>query len=482
MNTDKSNKEYRKKVGRAQAETSGESSPNGLANDLFREIAIIWVTLDLIDAAPRRVRRGLEKQIEAVMEAVKVFCFRVPILVRHKPDGEKYEVVDGHVRLEAARRLGAKQLPCIIVDDLSDVDVRRLVLSMNRLQETGEWDNEVLRIEFTELLEIGVDLQVTGFEVPEIDLVLQDHSSDMSNRDPLDDLDDLMSSQSDPVTRPGDIWIVRNHRILCGRAQDMAGFAASAFPGNAAMVIQDPPFNLKISGHVSTVKGRHAEFAEASGEMLPAEFVRFLIETLEPALSRLCSGGLAYVFMDWRHMHELQTAFRTLGVELINVAVWVKHAPGMGTLYRSQHEFVFVVRKPGAQHRNNVQLGRFGRNRSNVWTYAGATSGNSEEDDFRVHPTVKPVAMIRDAILDITAPGEIVIDCFLGSGSTLIAAETAHRRCIGVEIDPGYVDVALRRWMALTGEEAVLAATGEPFMEVAKRRATKLLPPPAKGS
>ena len=359
-----------------------ENNCSSYPNDLFREIAIAYVTLILIDAAPRRVRRALEKQIEAVMEAVKAFGFWVPILVRHKPGGARYEVVDGHVRLEAARRLGAEQLPCIIVDDLSDVDVRRLVLSLNRLQETGEWDNEVLRIEFTELLEIGVDLQVTGFEVPEIDLVLQDHSSDLSDRDPLDDFDDLKSSQSDPVTRPGDIWIVGNHRILCGRAQDMAGFAAGAFPCNAAMVIQDPPFNLKISGHVSTVKGRHAEFAEASGEMQPVEFVRFLIETLEPALSRLRPGGIAYVFMDWRHQPEILAAFHALDVELINLAVWVKSAPGMGTLYRSRHELVFVVRKPGAPHRNNVQLGRFGRNRTNVWEYGGATSGNTEEDDF----------------------------------------------------------------------------------------------------
>jgi len=455
-----------------------ENSRSSCPNDLFREFAIAWVTLNLIDAAPRRVRRALEKQIQAVMEAVKAFGFRVPILVRRKPGGERYQVVDGHIRLEAARRLGAERLPCIIVDDLSDVDIRRLVLSLNKLQETGEWDNEVLRIEFTELLEIEVDLQVTGFEVPEIDLVLQDHTGDPSDQDPLDELDDLTSNQSDPVTCHGDIWIVGDHRILCGRAQDMAGFAVRAFLGNAAMVITDPPYNLKVNGHVSTVKGRHAEFAEASGEMQPAELVRFFLDSLESALAQLCVGGVAYVFMDWRHMAELQTAFRTLGVELINVAVWVKHAPGMGTLYRSQHEFVFVVRKPGAQHRNNVQLGRFGRNRSNVWPYGGATSGNTEEDDFSVHPTVKPVAMIRDAILDVTAPGEVVIDCFLGSGSTLIAAETAHRRCIGVEIEPAYVDLAVRRWMSLTGQEVLHAASGEPFEAVAARRAIKLLDAP----
>jgi DNA modification methylase len=209
-------------------------------------------------------------------------------------------------------------------------------------------------------------------------------------------------------------------------------------------------------------------------------FVDFLVDGLTPSINLLKRGGVGFVFMDWRHVREVSEAFLRLGVDVINMAVWVKSAPGMGALYRSQHELVFVVRRQGAGHRNNVQLGRFGRNRSNVWEYGGATSGNTAEDDFSLHPTVKPVRMIRDAILDVSAPGDLVVDCFLGSGSTLIAAETSRRRCFGVEIDPGYVDVALRRWMALTGEEAVLATTGEPFTEVARRRATKLLPPPPK--
>ncbi|AZQ65903.1 DNA methylase N-4 [Silicimonas algicola] len=452
--------------------------PNNLKNDLFGEMCILWLAIALIDAGPRRVRRALEKQVEAVVQAIETFGFRVPILVRHGASGERYEVVDGHIRLEAASRLGAEQLPRILVGDLSDVDLRRLALSLNKLQESGEWDNETLRIEFADLLQIGVDLEVTGFKVPEIDVILQDHSVGASDEDPLDDLDGLAADGLSQVTRPGDVWIAGHHRIFCGRAQDMGELAHGGVAREAAMLITDPPWNVKISGHVSTVNGRHAEFAEASGEMQPVEFVRFLVECLGPSIALLRSGGVAFIFMDWRHVSELNETLLQLGVEQINLAVWVKRAPGMGTLYRSQHELVFVLRKPGARHRNNVQLGRFGRNRSNVWEYGGATSGKTDEDDFTVHPTVKPVAMVRDAILDVTAPGDVVLDCFLGSGSTLIAAESSRRRCVGVEIEPRYVDLALRRWMDLTGQKVIHAETGETYEAVSARRAVKLLPAP----
>ena len=454
------------------------SNAGALRNDLFPEMCVAWIAINLIDTVPRRVRRPFEKQVDAVMRAIETFGFRVPVLVRRKPEGDRYEVVDGHIRLEAARRLGAEQLPCLVVDGLSDTDLRRLTLSLNKLQETGEWDVEELKLEFSELLDLGADRGVTGFEVPEIDVILEDHGVDASDGDPLDDIDGLIETGESPVTRPGDIWIAGAHRILCGSAKGMASFLKGACLDLADMVITDPPYNVKISGHVSTVNGRHAEFAEASGEMCPSEFIAFLVASLGPAVAKLRPGGLAYVFIDWRHMRQLNDAFVQLGLELINVAVWVKSAPGMGTLYRSQHEFVFVGRMPGGPHRNNVQLGRFGRNRSNVWEYGGATSGNTDEDDFSQHPTVKPVVMIRDAILDVTAHGDVVIDCFLGSGSTLIAAETSHRRCLGVEIEPAYVDLALRRWMDVTGRQVVHAATGEVFEVVADNRAQKMLPAP----
>ena len=444
-------------------------------NDLVPELTTKLVPINQLKPAARRIRQATKKQVERVKRSIRTFgCVRA-VLIR-----SNYDIIDGHIVIEALRDLGVKMVPCIIIDHLSETKIRELAITLNRTQETGDWDDDNLKIEFEELLALEVDLEVTGFEIPEIDFRLGHFSIEGGREDSLDDLGAPCEDSAPAVSLPGDIWLAREHLVLCGRAQDLEHSSIPERLGPASVLVTDPPFNVPISGHVSTVRGRHAEFAEASGNMTSVGFVDFLVDGLTPYIDLLKPGGVGFVFMDWRHVREVSEAFLRLGVDVINMAVWVKSAPGMGSLYRSQHELVFVVRRKGASHSNNVQLGRFGRNRSNVWEYGGATSGNTEEDDFSLHPTVKPVRMIREAILDVSAPGDLVVDCFLGSGSTLIAAETSQRRCFGVEIDSHYVDVALRRWMSLTGQDAVLAATGESFTQVAKRRATKLLPPPTK--
>ncbi len=443
-------------------------------NDLTPSLNTQFIPISDLKPASRRVRQATREQRKRVKRSIEAFgCVR-PLLLKGS-----MAIIDGHVVLDALRELGAKVVPCIVIDHLSDTEIRQLAITLNRTQETGAWDEGALAIEFEELLALEVDLEITGFEIAEIDFHLGHFSITGAGSDPADASIDSPEQTAPKVSLKGDVWVTDPHRVICGRAQDLTPWITDMGP--AAMVIADPPYNLPISGHVSTVRGRHAEFAEASGEMTSSAFTDFLVKGLRPAIACLEPGGVGYIFMDWRHLREILDAFHHLGVDVINLAVWVKTAAGMGSLYRSRHELVFVVRKRGAPHRNNVQLGRFGRNRSNVWEYGGATSGNTAEDDFGLHPTVKPVALIRDAILDVSAPGDLVIDCFLGSGSTLIAAETSGRRCLGVEIDPTYVDVALRRWMALTGREAVHAATGETFSALAARRAVKLLPAPAKG-
>jgi len=457
----------------------GQSQGNSgsARNDLVPELVTKLIPIEKLNTAPRRIRRATKKQTERVKRSIRAFgCVR-PVLIRSNLD-----IIDGHILIEALRDLGVKLVPCITIDHLSGTEIRQLTITLNRTQETGAWDDDNLKLEFEELLTLEVDLSVTGFEIPEIDFRLGHFSIEETKDDMLDDLDASCLDADPAVSLLGDVWLAREHLILCGRAQDLANSSIPERLGLASVLVTDPPFNVPISGHVTTVRGRHAEFAEASGNMTSFDFVEFLVDGLTHYINLLKPGGVGFVFMDWRHVREVSEAFLRLGVDVINMAVWVKSAPGMGSLYRSQHELVFVVRRKGASHRNNVQLGRFGRNRSNVWEYGGATSGNTAEDDFSVHPTVKPVAMIRDALLDVSAPGDLVVDCFLGSGSTLIAAETSQRRCFGVEIDPHYVDVALSRWMALTGQEVVLAATGETFAQVAERRAVKLLPPPAKGA
>ena len=436
-------------------------------NDLFPEFPLLWLFINLIDPAPRRVRRALESQTKAVMRSIERFGFRIPILVCSKPGGERYEVVDGHARLQAALLLGAERVPCILVDDLPDVERRRLALSLNKLQENGEWDDQTLRLEINEIIEIGGDIEIPGFEVPEIEAI-RFGAVGPEDPDPADDTSRLTMFDRPLTSRAGDTWLLGDHVILCGSARDGVAVSALLDGAVADVVFTDPPYNLKINGTVRSAKCGFAEFAEGSGEMNSAGLIDLLCDTLGNAADMLKPGGVLFSCMDWRHVGEMSKSLDTLGLDLLNICVWVKTHPGMGGLYRNQHEFVFVARRPGAGHQDNVMLGKFGRNRSNVWAYAGATGGRADaDDDFNVHPTVKPIRMVMDALLDVTGPGDLVLDPFLGSGTTLLAAERTRRRCIGVEIDPAYVDLAIRRWQAMTGGQAIHTASGATFDSVA---------------
>ena len=224
------------------------------------------------------------------------------------------------------------------------------------------------------------------------------------------------------------------------------------------MLFTDPPYNVPIAGHVSGLgKTVHREFAEASGEMTKDEFVAFLTETLGTAAAQLRDGAIAYVCMDWRHMGELLTAGGATFDELKNLCVWNKTNGGMGTFYRSKHELVFAFKKGTAPHINNFSLGEGGRYRTNVWDYAGISSiGQNRSEDLAMHPTVKPVAMIADAMRDCSNRSGLVLDVFGGSGSTLIAAEDCGRKARLLELDPVYCDTIIERWEQLTGRKALL--------------------------
>ena len=260
--------------------------------------------------------------------------------------------------------------------------------------------------------------------------------------------------------------------MLCGSALDAAAFTALLSDERAAMVFTDPPYNVPIDGHASGLGAiHHRPFPMASGEMDGAEFTSFLSEAFRNLVAFSVDGAVHFICMDWRHVEELLAASRAAYDELKNLCVWVKDNGGMGSLYRSQHELVFVFKHGRQGHRNNVQLGRFGRNRSNVWHYPGANSfarGGGEGNLLALHPTVKPVALVADATLDCSARGDIVLDAFLGSGTTLIAAERTGRRCYGLELDPAYVDTTIRRWQALTGGSARHAASNRNFDDLAR--------------
>ena len=409
---------------------------------------------------PRNARTHSKKQIRQIADSIRVFGFTNPVLIDQ--DGA---ILAGHGRVAAARQLGWTEVPTIELSAMTEAQKRAYVLADNKLALNAGWDEELLALELGELasLELDFDLTLTGFEMAEIDLLI----GDKADGDPTADAVPEVDPAAPPVSRPGDLWLLGPHRVLCGDATDPQSFAALLGSERAQLVFIDPPYNVPIDGHVCGLGSiRHAEFAMASGEMSEAEFTRFLKTVFGHLIGHSAEGAIHFVCMDWRHVYELLTAARGLYAEQKNLCIWNKDNGGMGSLYRSKHELVFVFKAGSGPHINNVDLGKHGRYRTNVWDYAGVNSlkaGRLEE--LALHPTVKPVALVADAILDCSNRGGLVFDCFLGSGTTLIAAEKTGRRAAGMELDPVYVDTALRRWQEFTGGAAVHAETGRTFTE-----------------
>lgn len=432
-------------------------------NDLLPDLQIIHRPLQELKPSQNAVRKEKKKHVERLKASIERFGMVRPILARGN------EIVDGHSLVAAARELGLETVPCIDVSHLDDREVRLLRIALNKTQELGTWDEQALKLEFAYQLEFNTDLTITGFEGWEIDHILEIGDPD-EGAEGLDADIDLPAPDAEAVSQPGDFWRLGPHGLLCCNARSAADLDRLVADRAVALVWTDPPFNVPVGGHV-TSSSEHPEFHEASGEMTSEEFEDFLVATLGNAARLLPPGGLLYTFMDWRGFETTSRAIRRIGLDHIQQAIWVKTYPGQGSFYRSQHEQVFIARMPGAPHRNNIELGAHGRNRTNVWHYAGATGGGHDDaDDFKSHPTAKPVRLIEDALLDVTAAGEWVLDPFLGSGSTLLAAERTQRRCLGLEISPAYVDLAIRRWQDMTGEAVVHTETGRTFAELSVQR------------
>lgn len=414
----------------------------------------------------RNARTHSKKQVKQIAASIVRFGFTNPVLI--SDDGE---IIAGHGRVEAAKSLDWKAVPTLALSHLSETERRAYVLADNKLALNAGWDKEILAIELQALVDLEFDTELTGFSLAEIDLVL-DEASD-ADPDQLDGEDDQVSFASGPaVSRQGDLWQLGRHRLLCGDARSAIDFEALMGGEVADLVFTDPPYNVKIDGNVcglGTVK--HREFAFASGEMSQSQFTTFLADTLGIAASVMRDGAIAFVCMDWRHMGELLAAGQQCFTELKNLVVWNKTNGGMGAFYRSKHELVFVFKQGTAEHTNSFGLGETGRYRTNVWDYAGISSiSGSRSEELAMHPTVKPVALIADAIRDCSRRGEVVLDCFGGSGSTLIAAEKTGRAARLIEYDPLYCDTIVRRWEKLTGKRATLAVTNETFEDLADVR------------
>jgi len=421
--------------------------------------------------AERNARTHSKKQIRELADSMARFGVMSPVVI-----DKNGRIVAGHARVESAKLLGLEQIPVILASHLNEIEIRAFMLADNKLASKAGWDREMLAVELGELQiflpEIGLDIGTTGFDPGEVDAIMLDFAEKQT--DPADHIPDLHEGPA--VARTGDLFLLGKHKLLVADSRDAAALVTLMGTEVASMAFLDPPFNVKIDGHVGG-RGRikHREFAYASGELTYEQFVQFLRETLGGCARHTADGGIHYVCMDWRHGRELFEAGILVYAELKNVCVWVKSIPGQGSFYRSQHELIYVYKVGRAAHLNTFELGQHGRSRSNVWTYAGVNTFRAGRmDELRMHPTVKPVAMVADAMRDCSRRGSIVLDAFCGSGSTIVAAEQIGRRAYCIEIDPLYVDIAIRRWQRFTGKDAILTSTNQTFDEVLAARVDKL--------
>lgn len=423
---------------------------------------IEMIEISKLRPSARNARTHSKKQIDQIARSITRFGFTNPVLT-----DDQLVVLAGHGRLEAARKLNMSEVPCRMLGSMSDVEKRAYVLADNKIALEAGWDFDILALELGELIDADFEVELTGFAPAEIDSILQQaEDSDVRKTDPADER--IPATEAQAVTELGDLWVMGNHRLLCGDAKSRQALTELMQGELATMAFLDPPYNVPIAGHVSGLgRKSHREFAEASGEMRPDQFTGFLQQAFEQVEAACSSGAIVYACMDWRHAGEMLAAGHAVFSELKNVCVWDKTNAGMGTFYRSKHELVFVWKVGDAPHINTFGLGDTGRYRTNVWTYAGANSFRAgRQEDLAMHPTVKPVALVADAIRDVSRRGDIVIDTFGGSGTTLIAAQRTGRRARLVEIDPQYCDVILRRWQQATGKSAILVSSGESFEDV----------------
>ena len=408
---------------------------------------------------PGAPREHPKSQIRALTKSFEAFGQVLPILI--DADGR---IISGAAQWEVAKRLGMTEVMVLRVEYLSEPQIKALMVALNRLGDLSKWNEQALSTILLDLheLELDFDIEASGYTEIEIELRIEG----MDDLTEPDD-DQVLVGDGPTITSLGDLWQLGDHRLLCGDTLKEESWLALMGEDLAALVVTDSPFNVPIDGHVTGQgKFKHRSFEMAVGEMSPTEFTAFLRTSMEHA-SRWSKPGSVHVWaMDWRHANEITTAAQAVYERCLNMAVWVKDRPGMGSWLRSQHELFFIFGKGGAVIRNNVQLGRFGRNRSNVWFHPSASSlakTSSEGNPLSWHPTVKPLALIADIMLDSTIRGDIVVDPFMGSGTALIAAEKLGRRARGIELDPAYCDTIIRRWQRWTGETAVRVADGAPF-------------------
>lgn len=438
------------------------------------QIKVEYTALENINHYKGNPKVHDEKQIQQIAKSIDRFGFNNPILI-----DEKSEVLAGHGRLLAAKLLKLETIPVVRLIHLSEPEKRAYRIADNKLSENGRWDTNLLKLEFSEIeklalhLDDELNLDITGFDFKEIDILLADNKSNDKADEKLNSVPYV--SENEIISRSGDIWLLGKHKIICGDSLKEETYQHLFEELKANMVLIDVPFNVKIQGHVCGAgQTKHKEFAFASGEMNEVEFISFLKTSMANVSKYSVANSVHYICMDWRHIYELTSAARAIYPKMLNMVVWCKKNGGMCSFYRSQHELIFVFQNGKGSHINNVELGKYGRYRTNIWHYAGVNSFGSEQKNLKMHPTVKPVELVRDAILDASKRGDIVLDAFLGSGTTLIAAEKAGRICYGIEYEPLYIDTIIRRYHELTGIWAIHQGLQKSYKQLLQEKLEKI--------
>lgn len=418
-------------------------------SNLLEKLKITYKLVGEVKENQQNPRTHSDKQIKKLEKSLITFGINIPIVI-----DKDNTIISGNAVYKAAVKAGYKEVPTVKIEHLTNAQKKAFAIAVNKLAEDAGWDNTILKADFEVLIEEEFDLSTTGFETGEIDVIMLDPECED------DDVaeDDLIPDELEITERvkAGDLWQLGNHKVLCGNSLDEKAIKAILGAFKAQMVFTDPPYNVKVNGNVCE-SGKHKEFAMASGEMTEAEFIGFLNSAMTNLVNHTTDGSIHFICMDWKHSKEMLYAADGLYSELKNICVWDKGSGGMGSLYRSQHEFVFVFKNGKASHINNIELGKHGRCRTNVWYYSGVRASNPDSlEDLKLHPTVKNVSMVADAILDCSNPNDIILDIFAGSGTTLLAAEKTKRKAYVIEYEPHYCDVILSRWEKLTGKTATL--------------------------
>lgn len=415
-----------------------------------------FLPLEELHPYANNAKQHPKKQVRQIADSIREFGFINPIVIDMEGN-----IIAGHGRYEAAKLLELDEVPTVQMGHLTDAQIKAYRLADNQLTLNSGFDLDLLKLEIGDLseMDLGFDLEVTGFETAEIDLMLDGAVQPKPN--PADEVPPV---EPVAVTQPGDVWQLSEHRLICGDSTKPETYAALMQDDKAQAIITDPPYAVPIEGHVCGLgKIKHREFLMGGGDMTDEEFHALLDGFMTQTIAYSVDGSLHYIFMDWRHVHNVIDVGQKRFSELKNICVWAKQNAGMGAMYRSQHEMVVVFKNGTAPHINTIMLGKYGRYRSNVWSYAGVNSFGKQQEDLKMHPTVKPVAMLVEAIKDCTRRRQIVLDPFAGSGSTLIACEDSGRVARCIELDPLYCDVIIRRWQDHTGQQAMHAVTGEAF-------------------